>query len=697
VNVLDLYPPSPGNLSSGARTTGSYRVRVALVLLSLAVFAGLYLGLVAGTAYALYALFTGQWGGGPVYVLFVGSGLALLFVFLVKNLFRRSSSHAGARVEVTAEDQPRLFEFLRRLCAEAGCQFPGAVYVSPDVNAAVFYPRSVVSLFVPRRKNLLIGLGLVNALNVSELKAVLAHEFGHFSQSSMKLGQYVYVANEVIRDLVFTRDSWDELLVKWRSLGIRISFPAWVLTGVLWAIRGVLKQLSKLVNFANLSLSRQMEFDADLRATALVGSDALVSALWKSERAGLAFNGAWHSLSTLVGYDKFTDNLFHHQRCAAKRLDEALASDTDPTPFVLSLRSQYRPGPAPHFHQADDHSPSMWSTHPSNRERELNIKRHYLACEPLELSAWRLFDGRKALKRRLTLLSYEELFERQVAARACRPAKEIEALLRAEQDELRQRPHYHGFYEDRMVDPGDLKSHVAQLDSSPKPELAQLREVASEWSGARLETYQAELAACQSPEGEKALRARLPQADAAIFRYFYACTDGHEDARAELLERYRFLLAMQKHIGRLNGAEQLFGRTVERLRQTEELRPDAFQEVQAAFVEVHGRLATVLAKTIKQRVPKLEHLEEGSSVRDYISDEALGDSMSGNRISNQEITHLHRVLQTTLGRLRRLHYKNLGSLLRLQERLDPTLHAGYAASPSAEVEVDHEEDEEDVA
>lgn len=693
--MLDLYPPSPGNLPSEARTTRSYRLRVALVLLSLVVFSALYLGLITGTAYALYAIFTGEWGGGPGYALFIGSGLALLFVFLVKNLFRRSSSHAGARIEVTEQDQPRLFEFLRRLCAEARCQFPGAVYVSPDVNAAVFYPRSVLSLFVPRRKNLLIGLGLVNALNVSELKAVLAHELGHFSQSSMKLGQYVYVANEVVRDIVFTRDSWDELLAKWRSLGIRISFPAWVLTGVLWAIRWVLKQLFKLVNFANLSLSRQMEFDADLRATALVGSDALVSALWKSERAGLAFNGAWHSLSALVGYDKFTDNLFHHQRCAAKRVDEALANDTDPTPFVLSLRSKYRPGPEPHFNQGDDHSPSMWSTHPSNRERELNIKRHYLACEPLELSAWRLFDGRKALKRRLTLLSYEELFDRQISARACLPAKEIEALLRAEQDELRQRSHYHGFYEDRMVDPGDLKSHVAELDSSPRPELAHLREVASDWSGAQLEGYQAELAACQSPEREKALRARLPQADAAIFRYFYASTAGNEEARAELLGRYRFLLAMQKHIGLLNGAEQLFGRTVERLRQTEELGQQAFLEVQAAFGEVHGRLATVLAKTIKQRVPKLEHLEEGSSVRDFISDEALGDSMSGNRISTKEISHLNRVLQTTLGRLRRLHYKNLGSLLRLQERLDPTLYSGDAAATDADDRAGVDEEDED--
>lgn len=697
VEALELYPPSPGELPRKTRTTGTYRLRVVLVLLSLTTFLVLYLGLIAATGYALYALFTGSWASGGA-AIFWGSGLSLLFVFLVKNLFRRSRSTMGAHVEVTEQDQPRLFAFLRRLCAEARCQFPGAVYLTADVNAAVFYPRSVLSLLVPRRKNLLIGLGLVNALNVSELKAVLAHEFGHFSQSSMKLGQYVYVANEVVRDIVFTRDSWDELLAKWRSINIRLSFPAWILTGVLWVIRAVLKQLFKLVNFANLSLSRQMEFDADLQAAALVGSDALVSALWKSERAGLAFNGAWQTLSSLLGYGKYTNDVFYHQRCAETRLDAALAKDNEPTPFVLSLRAKYQAGPEPHFHQADEHSPSMWATHPSNRQRELNIKRMYVACEPLELSAWRLLDGRKALKRRLTLVSYRELFDRDIEARACLPAKQIEALVRAEQEELQQAPHYYGFYENRIVDPGDLKFHAGEVDAWPAERRAELRASASEWSGESLAAFQAALAACRSPEQAKTLRDRMVQGDAAIFCYFYACTAGNEEARAELLKRYRFLRAMQMHITLLNGAERIFNDAVARLQQGQELKPEAFHDIQAALVQVHDRLASVLAKAIKQRVPKLEHLEQGTSVRDFIADEALGEAVSGDRISAQEISHLDRILRTTLSRLRRLHFKNLGSLLRLQEGLDPSLYAGHAAAPAAQyASSDSDEDEHDVA
>lgn len=696
VEELDLYPRSLGELPRGP-TTWTYRLRVFLVLMSVATFLMVYLGLIAATCYALHALFTGKWGSGIGQAIFFGSGLALLFVFLVKNLFRRSRDDRSAHVQVTEQDQPQLFVFLRRLCTEARCQFPGAVYLSADVNAAVFYPRSVLSLLIPRRKNLLIGLGLVNALNVSELKAVLAHEFGHFSQSSMKLGQYVYVANDVVRDLVFTRDTWDELLVKWRSLGIRLSLPAWVLTGVLWAIRAVLKQLYRLVNLANLSLSRQMEFDADLHAAALVGSDALVSAIWKSERAGLAFNGACQTLSSLLGYEKYTNDLFHHQRCEEERLDAALAKDVQPTPFVLSLRSKYRPGPEPHFHQSDDHSPRMWSTHPSNRDRELNLKRAYVACEPLEVSAWRLFDRRKALKRQLTLVSYRVLFDRDISARACLPAKQVEALVRAEHAELGQAAHYHGFYENRIIDPGSLKARMAEVDEGRAERRAELRASASEWTGDKLADFQAKLAACRSPEQAQAVLASAPRGDKAIFSYFYACTEDNEDARDELLERYRFLLAMQTHILLLNEAALIFGRTAERLKETQELSKEQFLEVQVAFSQVHERLATVLAKSIKQRVPKLEHLERGTSVRDFIADQPLGDVMSGDRMSGREISHLERVLRTTRSRVLLLHFKNLGSLLRLQEGLDPSLYARRAEDVSIQRDESEDDDESEVA
>ena len=55
-------------------------------------------------------------------------------------------------VEVKEADQPELFAFIRRLCADSGSSFPGKIDVAHDVNAGVFYPRSLLSLVWPVRR-----------------------------------------------------------------------------------------------------------------------------------------------------------------------------------------------------------------------------------------------------------------------------------------------------------------------------------------------------------------------------------------------------------------------------------------------------------------------------------------------------------------------------------------------------------------
>jgi len=61
-----------------------------------------------------------------------------VIVFLVKFIFAVSKDENPGRVEVTEQEQPQLFAFIRRLTAETNTPFPKKIYVSPDVNACVF-------------------------------------------------------------------------------------------------------------------------------------------------------------------------------------------------------------------------------------------------------------------------------------------------------------------------------------------------------------------------------------------------------------------------------------------------------------------------------------------------------------------------------------------------------------------------------
>ncbi len=92
-----------------------------------------------------------------------GACSAFLAIFMCKALLFVQHRHEIDDIEVTAKDQPRLFAFINRLADEAGAPRAHRVFLSPRVNAAVFYDLTVLNLLFPSRKNLEIGLGLVNA------------------------------------------------------------------------------------------------------------------------------------------------------------------------------------------------------------------------------------------------------------------------------------------------------------------------------------------------------------------------------------------------------------------------------------------------------------------------------------------------------------------------------------------------------
>jgi hypothetical protein len=157
------------------------------------------------------------------------------------------SKEADDSVEIKREDCPELFMVIDDIVKHTGCKKPKHVYLSVDVNACVFFNSSFWSIFFPVRKNLKIGLGLFEGLNIDELKSILAHEFGHFSQKSMKIGSTVYVINQVLYNMTYTQDFWDKMLDAWCSS----SYSPWAITGGLtrWFTNGVKRMNVSMYRF----------------------------------------------------------------------------------------------------------------------------------------------------------------------------------------------------------------------------------------------------------------------------------------------------------------------------------------------------------------------------------------------------------------------------------------------------------------
>lgn len=393
MDVSTVYPAGPAQVPDNlTRPNASYKRHVWLAMLGLTFFMLAYFALLGCFAWITWASASALHEGRDDVIrsIVILPCAAILTLFMAKSLFAVKRAGNTDGMEVTEQEQPALFSLIYRLADEIGAPRPHRVFLTPDVNAAVSYDLSLLNLFFPSKKNLIIGLGLVNVLSLGEMKAVLAHEFGHFAQRSMMVGRWVYIAHQIIGHMVATRDWLDKLVKFIGSIDLRIAWFGWLLSIVIWSIRAVVDTLFSLVVMAERALSREMEFNADLVAVSVTGSDALVNALHKLQAADHAWQTALNVAERESRNGQRIADLFSAQRVAM----EAMRHVLDDQSYGATPLAPTDTNPAEHrvFSAQSARPPQMWATHPANRDREDNAKRIYVAAPIEARSAWTLFN-----------------------------------------------------------------------------------------------------------------------------------------------------------------------------------------------------------------------------------------------------------------------------------------------------------------
>ena len=236
-----LYPASPVDIPEDlTEPSADFRTQTVLVLLALALFFILYFGLMfLCFVYCVWAVLLS-----PiqlrVFAILMVLPIGILFIYMLKNLLKFERAGKDFQIEIFEDEHPKLFEFIETVCDEVGATMPKHVYVDYRVNAAaVLHSTSLFHLFLPKGKSLMIGLGLVNAVNLTEFKAVLAHEFGHFAQESLKIVMFVNTVRGILYQVVHGEDFFDRFIIGWSQQDARIAFPAHIVPQVcLWGAVG---------------------------------------------------------------------------------------------------------------------------------------------------------------------------------------------------------------------------------------------------------------------------------------------------------------------------------------------------------------------------------------------------------------------------------------------------------------------------
>ncbi|HMU08519.1 MAG TPA: M48 family metalloprotease [Ferruginibacter sp.] len=460
MNALQLlYPVTPVNVPpSVTNPSASFKKEVKKVLFSITLFFLVYVILIMlSVLLAIACVYAGGFMiiySGHLIAMIAGLGIisigVMVFIFLIKFIFSVKKHDESGTITLSESEQPQLFDFIRKLTADTQTPFPKKIVLSPEVNACVYYNDSFWSMIFPVKKNLQIGLALVNSLTLSEFKAVMAHEFGHFSQRSMKLGSFVYHVNKAIYNMLYENHDLGKFLEKWGSFHWAVSFFVLITIQLIKGIQKILQVMYGFINKNYMGLSREMEFHADAVAASVSGSNNCITSLRKLEISDVCYQNVIQKANEWLEDNIRMENVYrNHDEVMLKYAAHNKLPVENTTPVAgEDFFKKFQ------LHKVN--IKNQWASHPPREERESHLQELNVDAVKDSRPAWVIFKDAESLQQRLTEFLYKtvpDYTEKSPLNAAAFRERYLGDIERYRLPEI-----YNGFYDDRQVNDMDVEA-----------------------------------------------------------------------------------------------------------------------------------------------------------------------------------------------------------------------------------------------
>ncbi len=277
----------------------------------------------------------------------------------------RSGGERDPGVRLDRAQHPRVAEFLARVAARISTRPVDAVFMTPGSEVAVYERGSMLKQLSGRGERcLILGVAVLDGMKQGELKAVLAHEYGHFANRDTAGGGFALAVRRAVLEMARTLAEGGA--ATWYN-------PAW------WFVNGFHRAFLRISQGA----SRLQEILADRWAALAYGGTAFAG-------------GLRHVIERSVRFDA------HANRAIREVIDGELA-----------LANLYRFAPREPVseeevraavEQALAAAPSPYDSHPCPKDRIAWVAGVTAAPEPDDAApAWDLFEDREALERLMTV------------------------------------------------------------------------------------------------------------------------------------------------------------------------------------------------------------------------------------------------------------------------------------------------------
>ncbi len=249
-------------------------------------------GLLGGTGILLYYMFqASRISVRAVALVVIVGGLSAWAVF--KSLFSKPAT-GGFGILKSPSQCPRLHDLLAEVAETVNTDRVDEVYLSPGAAIGVHQEgRGPFGMFGVSKRVLTLGFCTLRFLTVGELKAILAHEYAHFSHSDTFYSRFIYQVHISISEAIFGM----------QGAGGIFSYA----NPFYWFLWLYYKSYSLL----SAGYSRSREFLADRMAASLFGPAQFGSALRKVSTDGALFEMTiYENISSLLQQQQQFVNMY---------------------------------------------------------------------------------------------------------------------------------------------------------------------------------------------------------------------------------------------------------------------------------------------------------------------------------------------------------------------------------------------------
>jgi Zn-dependent protease with chaperone function len=314
----------------------------------------------------------------PVQLVIALVVMAITSIYLMTKSLLMKHREVDPGRALTREEAPGLWELTAKVADEIGTRPVDEIRITPGTEVAVYERGTRAEKARDKAQRVLIlGVGVLNGFRVDAFKAILGHEYGHFSNRDTAGGE---IALRVNRDMtVFAQ----QMITAGQHSPLNLAFQ-------------FLRLYHFLFRRISHGASRLQEMMADRVAAMQYGANAFEEGLRHVVRSGVEFVYATHhttqvALESGAALSNIYDVTLESRTPVEEAVEQALARQT-----------------------TDD------DTHPCPNDRFRFVKEVISVSNPPSTAmVWDLFSDRAALTAEMTALV--DSFTRHVPAAATKP------------------------------------------------------------------------------------------------------------------------------------------------------------------------------------------------------------------------------------------------------------------------------------